>query len=616
MVEKPEWASRPFYSHDLIHQQLQEWAVPHGIPHVSVRDSKKRSPDADGLSDFPYQYCEYRCKPTLCSGKAKKDVCGFRFRYKYSEADQCIHVSIFELPMSSCHLSGWGSSALSSTGITNVTSESQLTAEEKDFLIRLGPDRLRVEKVRVTLSRTSGTHRCFCRHLLLRVMSEGRKKFTGPDKDSMNQFMSHCFQIQSMGGSFDYDFCDASRKLKSFHTQTVLERELVEVYGKSLFFFDTTYHTTKYDLLLLPPTSIDCLGHICPLGMGLIDAESKAATRASLDRFHLANKGAVAGTDRAPGWEEPMEEAGIDQYFDSYHMSKNIVETQGGLGSSSDAYSNGARHAITGDFGTDEKLLAHIEETKRHAGAPGSASHNMLKTIIEERQKMCYTHVGELFCCSSKAAASPGESVMNRYKGGGHLKEDVKRWNLYDLVLHHERLTASYVGRAVEKLKALIRERRHCSDYVTEKINEETAKLINYQVVDVETNSCHEDGSLVGTTFRIKKKTGDDKPTHSIFLPDDQSCHPFCSCRRYKTFLLPCRHILRAMSDDTSGRVVSTKNFLHPQWWLDRHPLYRFAMRDITGSATIVGTLGLPIVAAGTAPMGPMGAFIYVRLPC
>ena len=126
---------------------------------------------------------------------------------------------------------------------------------------------------------------------------------------------------------------------------------------------------------------------------------------------------------------------------------------------------------------------------------------------------------------------------MNRYKGGGHLKEDVKRWNLYDLVLHHERLTASYVGRAVEKLKALIRERRHCSDYVTEKINEETAKLINYQVVDVETNSCHEDGSLVGTTFRIKKKTGDDKPTHSTFLPDDQSCHPFCSCRRYKTFL-------------------------------------------------------------------------------
>ena len=110
-------------------------------------------------------------------------------------------------------------------------------------------------------------------------------------------------------------------KLQGFHLQEPIEMALVQVYGVKLFYLDSTHKTTKY-----------CLGRTCPFGLGLISGEDKVNITKTLSRFSLANHGANAGTDRAPGWEDPLREAGIFQFFDTYHFSQDIEISKGGLG--------------------------------------------------------------------------------------------------------------------------------------------------------------------------------------------------------------------------------------------------------------------------------------------
>ena len=56
-------------------------------------------------------------------------------------------------------------------------------------------------------------------------------------------------------------------------------------------------------------------------------------------------------------------------------------------------------------------------------------------TLKEERNKLCRTCKGEYFTIS-KGGYSRGEGIMGTIKGNGKLKDQMKSWNLYQLVTH------------------------------------------------------------------------------------------------------------------------------------------------------------------------------------
>lgn len=439
------------------------------------------------------------------------------------------------------------------------------------------------------------------------------------------KFMEHGQKIIQQGGTFKYDICPASMKLVSYHSQTPIERELAETYGRHLFYLDSSHEMTRYHLRALPPSGMDCLGHICSFGIGLIDGENIPTTRESIRRFSLDNEGANAGTDGAPGWVVPLQEAGINQFLDTFHSQRNIDECKGGLGKNSKEYVKCLKTALTGDFGSDDRLVSHLESARQLAGGPKSSSEAMIDKILNNRKKMCYTHVGELFICSDKGAASPGESVMSRYKGSGTLKGDMKRWNLLEFAEHHERMLAGYMARCIDEIKALIRAKRYCGDYVLNRIKAAMAEASNYKIVGMEQGYHSEDRDLPGTLYRIQNKSGNDKPIHGVFIPDDASLHPSCSCRKFKSFNIPDAHCARTYAEVDDGRMFLSKETLDPYWHVDRHPLYKYAHADLTEAARLPEAPGLPSMSAASASAGVKGMLflavdlvllLFLRLLC
>jgi len=599
MVERPAFTFDRHKSHDDFMQALEAWGQPFGLTSFSKSDSACNSAEVN-TTDFPFSYAVFRCKK--CKGKGR---CGFRIRYKLDFQMNDIKVTIFELPVDSIHLSSLAARD-SSSGVTTIVSQSELTTEERDYLLSVGPDRVPAPQVRKTMARLfGGPARQYSRALLNRVMRLGREAFTGSDKDSVVKFLEHGHRIRQLGGKFVYDICPASMKLVSYHTQTVLERELADWYGRRLFYMDSTHNMTRYYLRALPPSGMDCLGHICSFGIALIEGETIATTRESLQRFGLDNPGASAGTDGAPGWVVPLEEAGINQFLDTFHSQRNVDDSKGGLGNKANEYVRALKSALTFDFGTDERLVSHLQSTIDNlAGDSKSASHTMATKILENRKKMCFTHVGNLFICSEKGAASPGESVMSRYKGTGTLKGSMKNWNLFEFAQHHEELLAAYASRVLEEIKSLIRAGRYCSDYVLKRVKVAIEDSSKYKIVAVFPGHHCADRDLLGTLYHVQNKTGENKPVHCVFIPDDVSLHPSCSCRKFSCFLLPDAHCARVYAEVDDGREFGSKVTLDPYWWLEKHPLYKYAHADLTEAAALPPLMGLPSLAESDAGSG------------
>ena len=111
------------------------------------------------------------------------------------------------------------------------------------------------------------------RNLMNRMLRKVREKYSGKDPDSMAKFIDFGNEVKCLGGIFKYKICPSSTKIIQVHMQQKIEKELVDQYGKHLFFMDTTANTTKYSFRNSPAVGIDCFGKLCLMGTSLIEVE-------------------------------------------------------------------------------------------------------------------------------------------------------------------------------------------------------------------------------------------------------------------------------------------------------------------------------------------------------
>lgn len=581
LIEPPSWTKEIFASHKFFMSALLEWGAPFGLFRFSTGNSVKNTQESGvDLDLFPYRRCVLRCQH--CHGK-DKTFCGFQVSYNYQKKAKEISKITLVLPYDSKHNNNMFVSLESDSHYVNHATD--LTSEEKTFLLAIGPDRLAMPKVRLSLNRQFGQNRVYNREVLKWMMKKGRNQFLGNDKDSMRNLFKLGRTTESGGGLFQHSFCNSSLKLESFHLQESIEKELVAVYGR-LFHMDSSHHTTKYMLRVCPPKGIDCLGLSCPFGYSMIGAESTEFVTDVLENLDLANKGATAATDRAPGWEDPLKKFGINQVFDGWHYGNDATTASAGLGVLGTRFRKDISSAMYQDMGTVEALDAHLQSLL-DALPTDHSSHKFVIEFIKNKKKVCITHTGELFHCSN-GALSRGEATMSTIKGNGTLKEPMRHWTLYEFALHMQSLTRAYVAKATSMIKKLLMEGKEISDWVQKRLEAANALVGKYRSVKLHENWLHTDRNIVGAVYGISNKTQPGSHVHEVFIPNDPKLHPSCSCRKYKVCCIAHEHVARAYID-LEDRQFFSNDTLDPYWKLERHPCYKFAKADVLYDASQSG---------------------------
>ena len=207
-----------------------------------------------------------------------------------------------------------------------------------------------------------------------------------------------------------------------------------DLYGKYLYFMDMTHDCTKYKLRLCPPAIVCGLGMTTIIGCGLSPGEEVEKIDWILDNFHLNMPNAVVCTDRGPGWDNPILKRKQIQVFDCWHFGVDARKAKGGLGYFAGKFVSEMNHAMYHDFGTEIKLLQFIDGIISNL-PDSSKAKKLAETMKDERKKLCRTCKGEYFTIS-KGGHSRGEGVMGTIKGNGKLKDQMKSWNMYELVTH------------------------------------------------------------------------------------------------------------------------------------------------------------------------------------
>ena len=98
-------------------------------------------------------------------------------------------------------------------------------------------------------------------------------------------------------------------------------------------------------------------------------------------------------------------------------------------------------------------MAEYLESFKLHKKAA-----RIIEVLIQLKEKLCITYTGEHFHCSN-GGMSRGESTMSRLKGRGLLKDDMKKWTLWEFQRHYAALHEAYKFRATEALKNIYSER-------------------------------------------------------------------------------------------------------------------------------------------------------------
>ena len=133
------------------------------------------------------------------------------------------------------------------------------------------------------------------------------------------------------------------------------------------------------------------------------------------------------------------------------------------------------------DFGDSVKLdlflSEYYEDFKSHKNAA-----RLIKVFIELKKKLCITYTGEHFHCSN-GGMSRDKDVMSRLKGRGLLKDQMKKWTLWEFQRHYSSLEKSYKHRAIEAIKFYILKDNYCSAYAKKKMDEAMYASGDYKLI-------------------------------------------------------------------------------------------------------------------------------------
>ena len=386
-----------------------------------------------------------------------------------------------------------------------------MSSAELQYIRNEAPNRTSVPRIRLHMERVFGFQRYYSRNLLNRILIKSQKEFLGNDNFCIEELFKHCEHIKQEGGIFISRHCEASLKLTGYSVQTLLEKKLIEVYGTKLFYLDSTHNTSRHNLKICPPSVIDCFGMTAGVGLSTFDAEASEEIDIVLKDLSLDNVGSVAGVDQAPCWDIPFENAGIIKLHDTWHFGRDINKAASGLEDKYQIFRDKCNKALYHDFGDSVVLdlfLGHLEE--EYKSFP--KANKLVKTLIKLKRNLCKTYTHEYFHCSN-GGMSRGEGVMSRLKGNGKLKQSMRKWSLWELQLHYDALSRSYMVSVSEQIRKYLKNNCYCSELVSKKMEEASSdsslyqlvkpmghKKLLYKVIFDEIRNIH------GRTYHVKKK--------------------------------------------------------------------------------------------------------------
>ena len=419
-----EVSSKRYYDHNDMKDEVVNSFYSRGIHKIAAVWIENRYDSSKSLvsknNPFPYKRGKYQCGSckTMCRRSTK---CGFSFCFRYDIYEKCIRIYNLSLPYSSHHFFPTNKH---SSNLNFITNEDEVPTHIKEYIELVGPDRSPIATVRLGIARLDGKKVTLERNLLHRLMKKARVKHLGKDGDSMEEFYKYGNQIKSAGGVFEVRFCNTSTRLIQVHLQHQIATKLVKQYGRHLFYMDTTANTTRYSFKNYPAIGMDCFGSLCPLGNSLIEVEDHSCIENCLLVLGLNNAGACCGTDRAPGWKIPLEKCSIKHFYDTWHFSRNAFQAAGGSSQIALDFRSSVNKALYTNFNDTKETLNEYLFKFLGTLKSGSPKHNLVKELIFDQTKLCYTHTGKMFICS-RGSASRGESAMNQLKSNSSMKKNV-----------------------------------------------------------------------------------------------------------------------------------------------------------------------------------------------
>ena len=207
-----EWTQELYTDFESLINCVMLWAKNVGIQSLSIL----RSDLCKDNVNLKYSRAEFGCKKCLSRGNTNMLGCGLLIGIRLKEKENLLRVVKFNFKNASVHCMRMDSSNIV------LTSEHELTVDEKQKIIECGPDKPSIPILKLSLQRLFGNDRVYHSQLLHRLLKIGETKFLGTDKDSMVQFFDYCNQIKQKGGFFNHGVCNVTLKLTHFILQTTV----------------------------------------------------------------------------------------------------------------------------------------------------------------------------------------------------------------------------------------------------------------------------------------------------------------------------------------------------------------------------------------------------------
>ena len=118
------------------------------------------------------------------------------------------------------------------------------------------------------------------------------------------------------------------------------------------------------------------------------------------------------------------------------------------------------------------------------------------------------------------------------------------------------------------------------SKFVTDWMDMSNKKSSKIFICHIDENYIHTQRDLKGKlyTTKIKEFMRRNKKSpnilYDVFIPEDKTLFPSCSCHSYCSYRLPCIHIARVYMD-LIDRMYHNKHTIHPYWHVTYHPLFK-----------------------------------------
>ena len=149
-----------------------------------------------------------------------------------------------------------------------------------------------------------------------------------------------------------------------------------------------------------------------------------------LNKLGLNYNRAVVATDRAKGWEYPLNERSQQQVFDTWHFGVDVQSEAGRIGYISSQFIKDMKKAMYHNFKTNEEFVCHISNILDYLNKSHIQAWKLVQVMFENVEKLCYTISGQKFIMS-RGGMSRGEST----------KKEMQSYSLYDVVMHYLRMT-------------------------------------------------------------------------------------------------------------------------------------------------------------------------------